>query len=243
MARRLSGRQVLDLIFGDESEPEDNESSEGENSSLGSQYQIESDNSDPEEDAEEDDDEQLESDDGDVEEGGMENDSEESDNGILYSLADNDESDAVSDTFISKSLVERWSSNAPTARQARTQNIIKGKTGPTSYAKQRVSADNPVVDCFLVFFSSRMLDHVVECTNREGNRVKKEDWTMIDQMELKAFLGLLLLRGVYKASGESTEELWSADGRKDFPSTMSFNRFVQYSLSDFSFLSFVPAPI
>jgi len=26
-------------------------------------------------------------------------------------------------------------------------------------------------------------------------------------MELKAFVGLLLLRGVYKASGESTEEL------------------------------------
>ena len=28
---------------------------------------------------------------------------------------------------------------------------------------------------------------------------------------------------------ESTEELWSADGRQDFPSTMSFNRLVLLS--------------
>jgi hypothetical protein len=56
--------------------------------------------------------------------------------------------------------------------------------------------------------------------------VKQEQWIRTNRAELKAFLGLLLLRGVYKASGESTEELWSADGRIDFPSTMSYNRFV-----------------
>ena len=69
-----------------------------------------------------------------------------------------------------------------------------------------------------------MLDHVIECTNHEGIRVKNDEWTPINQMEMKAFIGLLLLRGVYRASGESTEELWSTDGRKDFPSTMSYNR-------------------
>jgi hypothetical protein len=138
---------------------------------------------------------------------------------------DNREASAVSDSFVSKSSTERWSSIAPSARQARSQNIVKGKCGPTSYAKQRVSADNTLVDCFYVFFSQRMIDHIIECTNREGSRVKEEAWIAMCQMELKAFLGLLLLRGVYRASGELTEELWSADGRKDFPSTMTFNRF------------------
>lgn len=62
-----------------------------------------------------------------------------------------------------------------------------------------------------------------------GSRVKQEQWIEMNRVERKAFLRLLLLWGVYKASGESTKELWSADGRKDFLSTMSFNRFVQYS--------------
>ena len=79
--------------------------------------------------------------------------------------------------FISTNSLERWSSSAPIARQAITQNVLKGKPGPTSYAKQRMSAENPVIDCFLLFFSLLMLDHVLVCTTSEGTRVKQDDWT------------------------------------------------------------------
>lgn len=233
---------MLDQIFADESDPEDSDSSYDENASSGSEFQVESGYSDSEEadDDGRDDDEQSE-----VEDGDVENTSESDDDDILYSIAENasfleqpettlgqvggDDCDErrAGHSFLSKSSTERWLVNAPTARQARIENIIKGHPGPTSYAKQRVSADNSVVDSFLVFFSQRMLQHVTDCTNREGCTVKQEDWNAMSVVELKAFLGLLLLRGVYRATGESTEELWSADGRQDFAATMSFNRLVQ----------------
>jgi len=50
MAKRLSGRQALELIFADESNPEDSESSDEENWSSGSECQLESDGSDQQED-------------------------------------------------------------------------------------------------------------------------------------------------------------------------------------------------
>ena len=49
MARRLSGRQLLDQIFADESDSEDSESSNDVNSSSGSEFQVESDDSNSEE--------------------------------------------------------------------------------------------------------------------------------------------------------------------------------------------------
>ena len=44
------------------------------------------------------------------------------------------------DSFLSKSSMKRLLSNAPTARQARIVNVIKGQPVPTSHAKQRVPA-------------------------------------------------------------------------------------------------------
>ena len=167
MAKRLSGRQVLNLIFDDDSNPEDSESSDEENWSSGSECQVESDGSDQ---SEEGDDVNME-----------DSEASESDNDVLYSLADRPNPDmgqflghdteedrcAVSDSFISKSSLEKWSSCAPTARQGRARNVVKRKPGPTSFAKQRVSDENSVVDCFLVFFSPQMRDHIVECTNQQ----------------------------------------------------------------------------
>ena len=193
MAKRLSGRQVLNLIFDDESNPENSESSDEENWSSSSEYQVKSDGSDQQEESEEGDDVDM-----------ADSEASESDDDILYSLADRPHPDmghdteedrcAISDSFISKSLLEKWSSCAPTACQARAQNVVKEKHGPTSFAKQRVSDENSVVDCFLVFFSSQMWDHIVECTNKEEQRVKQEVWTLTNRKELKAFVGLLLLQ-------------------------------------------------
>ena len=118
-----------------------------------------------------------------VEGGNVESASESDDDILIYSLADippvcsqqdimmrqlgcdgHDERRA-GDNFLSRSSTEIWLLNAPTARQARIENIIKGQPGPTLYTKQRVSADNSVVDSFFVFFCKRMLQHVVHCTS------------------------------------------------------------------------------
>ena len=221
MAKRLSGQQVLDIIFGEDSDPEDIESSEDENLSSGSEFRFD-------EDDEISDDDTI-----------QESEENSSDSETLYSIVDTPSTSTnVSSCFISKNLMERWLPNAQTVRQSRAQNVIKGRLGPTSFAKQRVSDDTPEMVCFLVFFCHKMLDHVVSCTNIEGTKIKHEQWKATSQVELRAFIGLLLLRGVYKASGESTEELWSADGRRDFPSTMSFNRFVHYIVTVNFFYNF-----
>ena len=69
-----------------------------------------------------------------------------------------------------------------------------------------------------------MFELIASCTNIEASR-KVEDWTNVTIEEMHAFIGLLILRGVYKATGENTEELWSADGRAVFGQTVSYNRF------------------
>jgi hypothetical protein len=143
--------------------------------------------------------------------------------------SDNDSDDESNEpdqhVYTCRNSAEKWSTEAPVAGQTRQQNVVKGKPGPTGFAKQRVSSDNPV-ESFYVFFNTDMLDLVVRFTNLEGGRVKP-DWRDIDRNELMAFIGLIILRGLYKAAGESTRELWGVDGRKDFPETMSYNRFIE----------------
>jgi hypothetical protein len=63
-------------------------------------------------------------------------------------------------------------------------------------------------------------------TNRFGSHLLGEEWNLIDKLEMNAFLGLMIFRGVYKSSGEHIEELWSpTHGRKIFSQTMSLDRF------------------
>jgi len=190
MASRLSGRQVLDQILADESDPKNCENSADASSSSGSEFQVGSDGNDSGAN-----DSMEAADDGveDDEDGNVKSTSESDNDEILYSLAVNapvsnhlditlgqlgyEGHDVRRDghSFLSRSLTETWLSSAPKARQACIENIIKGQPGPTSCAKQRVSTDNTVVDSIFVFFSQRMLDHVLDCINRESCKVNHED--------------------------------------------------------------------
>jgi len=179
MARRLSDRQVglLDQILADESDPEDSESSADASSSSGNEFQVDSDGNDSDandpmeaaDDGVEDDEQSTETEDGNVD-----STSESDDDEILYSLADNapvsnhlditlgqlgyggHDVRSAGHTFLSRSLTETRLSNAPKARPVCIENIIKGQPGPTSYAKQRVSTDDALVDSFFVFFRQRI---------------------------------------------------------------------------------------
>lgn len=54
-------------------------------------------------------------------------------------------------------------------------------------------------------------------------------WAPVDQLEMQAYFGLLLLAGVYKSRGENTLSLWGTDGRAIFPAVMSRKRFSHIS--------------
>ena len=61
--------------------------------------------------------------------------------------------------------------------------------------------------------------------NLEGARLK-ENWRDVEENEMSAFVGLVILQGLYKSAGEATEELCVADSRKIFSDTMTYHCFV-----------------
>ncbi|XDV11586.1 hypothetical protein PO909_000484 [Leuciscus waleckii] len=57
-------------------------------------------------------------------------------------------------------------------------------------------------------------------------RVYGESWKEVDWVDLQAYIGLLLLAGVYRSHNEATMSLWNADtGRAIFRATMSLQAF------------------
>ncbi|KAI5087140.1 dual specificity protein phosphatase 26 isoform X1, partial [Silurus meridionalis] len=118
-----------------------------------------------------------------------------------------------------------WSSNngetAPFTQPARGVTA-----GPTRYAIARVG---DIQSSFDLFFTSEMLDLIVSMTNIYGQRNDK-DWIVVDSTDLKAYMGLNILAGVYRSRNESTCSLWDdRRGRAIFKATMSLKRFHQIS--------------
>ena len=71
---------------------------------------------------------------------------------------------------------------------------------------------------------------ILDMTNLDGRRVFCEQWEEIDIMHLDAYFGILILAGVYRSRGVSTESLWDAEtGRAIFRATMSLKSFHVFS--------------
>lgn len=102
-------------------------------------------------------------------------------------------------------------------------NIIKHTPGPTRYATSRI---NNIVSAFQLFLDHTLENIILKMTNIEGRRVYSDNWENLDSTTLQAYVGLLLLAGVYKSYGESTKSLWHAEtGRPIFRATMPLKRF------------------
>ncbi|XP_071058627.1 piggyBac transposable element-derived protein 4-like [Pseudochaenichthys georgianus] len=98
--------------------------------------------------------------------------------------------------------------------------------GPTHYAVARIS--DPA-SSFALLLTDDILQHIVSMTNLHGRRSIAE-WRDMDTEELQAYVGLLILAGVYRSKNESTLSLWSEkSGRSIFRATMSHRRFHQIS--------------
>lgn len=97
-----------------------------------------------------------------------------------------------------------------------------GYTGPTHYAAARIC--DPV-SSFLIFVTDEIMLNIVSMTNLQGRRTI-ENWKDVDSDELRAYVGLLILAGVYRSKHESTLSLWNEKtGRIVFRATMSEKRF------------------
>ncbi|XP_061734550.1 piggyBac transposable element-derived protein 4-like isoform X2 [Nerophis ophidion] len=96
-------------------------------------------------------------------------------------------------------------------------------SGPTNYAVSRIRSPETA---FGLFFPEDIMQHLLQMTNLQGQR-SVTAWQDINMVELRAYLGLLILSGIFKSRHESTKSMWDGEtGRSVFAATMSKKRFV-----------------
>nr|XP_061828933.1 piggyBac transposable element-derived protein 4-like isoform X1 [Nerophis lumbriciformis] len=96
-------------------------------------------------------------------------------------------------------------------------------SGPTNYAVSRIRSPETA---FGLFFPDDIMQHLLQMTNLQGQR-SVTAWQDINMVELRAYLGLLILSGIFKSRHESTKSMWDGEtGRSVFAATMSKKRFV-----------------
>ncbi|XP_010765808.1 uncharacterized protein isoform X4 [Notothenia coriiceps] len=92
--------------------------------------------------------------------------------------------------------------------------------GPTAHARHNI--DDPL-SAFMCLMDPVMLKHICDCTVAEARRRGEEGWKL-SLAELKAFIALLLARGVH--NGRIVEDLWSQEwGLPFFSTTMARHRY------------------
>lgn len=125
---------------------------------------------------------------------------------------------------------QKWS-KYPRSSAVRTRghNIILHLPGVKSAAKSAKTA----LECFSLFFSDYIFSFLVICTNQYIGEVRNKfhrerDAKATDIEEIKAFLGLLIMSGVLRASHLNFKDLWATDGTgvEMFRLTMSYQRFL-----------------
>ncbi|XP_063227959.1 piggyBac transposable element-derived protein 4-like [Bacillus rossius redtenbacheri] len=116
----------------------------------------------------------------------------------------------------------------PNKRRRGKQNLLLHIPGVIGTA---MNAET-ILDTWLILFDESILDSVVAWTNQHIELVRPQfnrlrDARSTDVIEMKAFMGLLYLAGVYRGSRLNLEDLWdpSGDGVETFRLTMSLKRF------------------
>lgn len=127
-------------------------------------------------------------------------------------------------------IIETWNWNRKpfSRRKVGPHNIlikIPGVVGP-------VKGFTNILKTWSCLFDDSMINNIVTYTNQYISTIKIEfsrerDVTSTDATEIKAFIGLLYLLGVYRANRLNLDEIWSnrGDGIECFRLTMSQRRF------------------
>lgn len=154
-----------------------------------------------------------------------------------------DVSTEVSDTdntqheFTSKSG-RIWSTKPLEVTRRLKRNIVTGKPGPTKYASTAKSN----IDFLELFLTKEMKSAILNFSNEHAKKVyeiwnikhpnlPRREWDNFTETEFDAFLGLLILAGVYKSQRENIKDIWSKDEsirRNIFTATLSRERFQHF---------------
>ncbi|XP_019202646.1 piggyBac transposable element-derived protein 4-like [Oreochromis niloticus] len=84
----------------------------------------------------------------------------------------------------------------------------------------------------MAYFPPEIEDSVIAMTNLEADRRRPaiDGWKPMGRVEFRAYVGLLVLAGVYRSRGEACESLWDAEsGRSVFRAAMPLKTFRAYS--------------
>ncbi|XP_052348595.1 piggyBac transposable element-derived protein 4-like [Oncorhynchus keta] len=109
----------------------------------------------------------------------------------------------------------------------RREEEISSTPGPTAYAATQA---RDIASAFHLFVTPAIERIIVEMTNLHGARKYGDDWRPMDATDLRAYIGLLILAGVYRSRCEATASLWDAErGRTVFRATMPLKIFHKYS--------------
>ena len=101
--------------------------------------------------------------------------------------------------------------------------LIASLVGITAYSKQRI---HDIVSSFICVFDQSVLNTITAKTNREGRRLKGNEWKNVATMEMEAYIGLCILRGVFKSNKESICQLLITVSRRPiFGNTIARNQF------------------
>ncbi|KAM3934900.1 piggyBac transposable element-derived protein 4-like [Leptodactylus fuscus] len=153
----------------------------------------------------------------------MESNVENSDSEVEYEEEHDTQTTSRMQEIPSKNKDVIWNLQPSQAGRLSSENIIKATPGPTSYATSRIS---DIGSAFALFLNMTILNIIIKMTNIEGQVVYGDKWQNLDVTALNAYIGLLLLAGVYKSYGESAKSLWNCEtGRHIFRATMSLERF------------------
>ncbi|KAE8278160.1 hypothetical protein D5F01_LYC23748 [Larimichthys crocea] len=96
--------------------------------------------------------------------------------------------------------------------------------------KKKTKKKKNEISSFCLFLTPE-IDKILEETNRESLRkYGRHSWKRMDEIDLHAYMGLLILAAVYRSRGEAPASLWDAEsGRAIFRATMSLKVFHIYS--------------
>ncbi|CAD7079677.1 unnamed protein product [Hermetia illucens] len=112
-------------------------------------------------------------------------------------------------------------------RHSRRSTNPSLQPGITRYTASRIS---DIQSSFDLFLPPQLETIILRNTNREGRRVLGATFEDIDTPTLRAYIGLLILAGVYRSNNEATESLWDAEiGRPIFRAVMSNKTFKKIS--------------
>jgi len=122
----------------------------------------------------------------------------------------------------------RWEAVVPTAGRSgrRAQhNVFKDEAGPSPHAKRYI-VGGATASSWRLLIDNYILKHIRRCTETETRRIlENNDWSLsLD--ELKAFLGILYVRGATESKGMEVDVMWSEKYEHPFfKNVMPRNRF------------------